>query len=396
MTAVLELTSGQPTNFAANRTRYNGLLNGLIGQSATESEKQFTARTAGAITNLLVYVSANTITATSTIRTRKNGANGNNVLTIASSTTGEFEDTAHSDTVSAGDKFNYQSVTGATGTSMGVRLMKVEFAASSDTVKFLGTGNGAGFSTASTSRFFPLAGQNGSFSSVEDNVEWLVRTGGTLKNMCIRVSANARSTDTVYGSRKNGANGNLTVTVAASSTGFFEDTSNSDTLASGDTANLHITTGTGTGSITTQLVKAEFLTTTSSWPMVSGGISSAALGPSTTNYLAVEGDSGNNSTTEANNQIKTRLAFTARYMAMYLSFNGITAQSDITVRKNGGDTGITASVASSTTGVFEDLTHSAAYVSTDTIVYKFVIGGSGSALNVRSLSLTAGLSGNRR
>jgi hypothetical protein len=70
-------------------------------------------------------VVSNTVTATSTLRTRKNGANGGGAISISASTTGYFEDTSGTDAIMSTDYVNYQIVTGATGTSLTLNMLGV-------------------------------------------------------------------------------------------------------------------------------------------------------------------------------------------------------------------------------------------------------------------------------
>ena len=47
-----------------------------------------------------------------TLRVRKNGADGNGIIQLASNQTGQFEDVTNSDTFVATDEINYSAVTG--------------------------------------------------------------------------------------------------------------------------------------------------------------------------------------------------------------------------------------------------------------------------------------------
>ena len=95
-------------------TGYGGLLGG--GLTSSEAGKQVPSPAAGVFSKLRVYIQTNTRSTTSTFRTRKAGANGNQSVSIASSTTGEFEDNSNSDTVAEGDLFNFEmNLTAGTG-----------------------------------------------------------------------------------------------------------------------------------------------------------------------------------------------------------------------------------------------------------------------------------------
>jgi hypothetical protein len=63
--------------------------------------------------------------------------------------------------------------------------------------------------------------------------------------MYVNVSANTHSTSTVITFRINGANGNQTITIPASTTGYFEDAVNTDAVVVNDDVNFQIVRGTG-------------------------------------------------------------------------------------------------------------------------------------------------------
>lgn len=105
-------------------TTTNFPISGRIEAEPTESEIQITARIPIRLSNLQCYITGNTVSATSTIRLRKNGANGNLAVSITGSTNNWFEDlTGAVDEIAPTDKINYQIVTGASGTSLGVRMV---------------------------------------------------------------------------------------------------------------------------------------------------------------------------------------------------------------------------------------------------------------------------------
>ena len=134
MAAVLQVGSNK-TGLSFNQTLYCVCGNGHAVMREVEAQTQVTYRTAGILSNLWVRVSLNLILdGASTIRVRKNGANGNQVVSFAASTTGTAEDTTNTDSVAAGDELNYSVVIGGTTGNFFPRLLNILFAASSDTV----------------------------------------------------------------------------------------------------------------------------------------------------------------------------------------------------------------------------------------------------------------------
>ena len=77
----------------------------------------------------------------------------------------------------------------------------------------------------------------------------LYRSPGTLSKLYVRVTANSNVGSVTLRVRKNGANGNMFVTIPAGATGAFEDTVNTDTVAAGDKLNYQSTTGGATGTM---------------------------------------------------------------------------------------------------------------------------------------------------
>ena len=84
-----------------------------------------------------VQILANSITADSTLRLRKNGAAGNLFIPIPLSTSGTFTDLVNSDVLSANDEANYQLVTGGTGTTLQLRGIQANADISQDITKTL-------------------------------------------------------------------------------------------------------------------------------------------------------------------------------------------------------------------------------------------------------------------
>jgi hypothetical protein len=95
------------------------------GVNATEANTALTFRRAGTLSYGYVFLVTNGITATSTFRTRINGANGNITVSVGSGATGQFTDTSNTDAVAVGDLINWQTVTGASGSTMTVAGMSL-------------------------------------------------------------------------------------------------------------------------------------------------------------------------------------------------------------------------------------------------------------------------------
>jgi hypothetical protein len=106
---------------AGATTNYIALKDGTVQYGTTEANVQifmsYTGDTGANLNKLRVNISANSYAATTTWQLRKNGANANQFVTIASAATGWLEDTTHTDTWVDGDKFNI-ALTGGTSGSL--------------------------------------------------------------------------------------------------------------------------------------------------------------------------------------------------------------------------------------------------------------------------------------
>lgn len=220
------------------------------GQAATpEASVQYRFRVVATFSNLRIYVNANSLDGAATVRTRKNGANGAQSVSIGAGATGAFEDAVNTDSISVGDNVNYQGVAG--GTTGNVQLSSTQVksnsagkqvcvsAAYADTLGFGTTGYGK---IEGTARKPPWL--------VDDAaVRVTARASFSGKNMYVYIAANSLDGSTTIRTRKNGANGNLSVSIGAAATGQFEDLVNTDSFVATDYLNWQVVTGGTSGTI---------------------------------------------------------------------------------------------------------------------------------------------------
>lgn len=387
MATTRNVTYSSAATFVLNITRYVLIGGGLNTGFTTETDAQMTYRSAGTLANLYVCVTTNTLTASTTVRTRKSAVNGNQSISIGSGATGIFEDTVNSDSVAAADKLNYQIVTGATGTSLLISQFATTFLATTNTVKKHVVGaNNSSISSASTTSFWGISGT--ALTTTEANVQYRSRVTGTLTNLQIQIPSNARTTTTTFGSRKNTANGNLTISVGSTATGIFEDTTHSDSVVPTDLINLFITTGTGALVLRYDNLGVELTTTDGSSVFHASNGGTLTVATSITSFIAIDG-SGSVMTTESQARNTPRFSFTAGNYQARIVTNTITASSTFSVRQNGTTTGVGVSIGSSATGIFEDTVNSVSIVATDTVDHQIVTGASGTNLAYSLLAITA-------
>lgn len=199
-----------------------------IGQDDFESNAEITFRTAGAFDTVKVICAFNTLTSSATIISRKNGADGNIIFSIPATTTGDYEDTTHSDSISAGDEYNWKMDTGDTNSDHHLNFTgTVLFNANSNTVSFV--------PFAIISVFVAdIYGVVYSTSASAAAVLYKCFTAGVLKNLSVNIFSNAMSVTTTLYSYINNTTGNLSVSVPSTTSGKFEDTANSDTIDNDD------------------------------------------------------------------------------------------------------------------------------------------------------------------
>lgn len=216
--------------------------------SGTESDVQVVFRASTTLSNFRVYVSTNTLNATKTIRTRKNGANGGQSVSYTASQTGEQEDTTGSDSMVAGDLLALESpASGSSGTMVMVRTqIKASAVAQIQAVASI-VGSGAQGASTTTYVKFGTSQTN----ATESNQQVKALVVDVWKNMQALVRANSRSDATTFDMRVNAASpgSGPAISVTAASTGIKEDLTGSYTTATTDLINFRRVTGGGTGTI---------------------------------------------------------------------------------------------------------------------------------------------------
>lgn len=127
---------------AASTTNYHNLNSQTSFSVTTESQANTEQRKTGVFRNFQINISSNARTTTTTIRTRLAAANGGQSIAFTTQT-GIIEDTVGSDSVIAGNDFNFQSVTG-TGTQSVSLFMAVFFVSTAGIQQYI-SGRTAGF-----------------------------------------------------------------------------------------------------------------------------------------------------------------------------------------------------------------------------------------------------------
>jgi hypothetical protein len=327
---------------------------GVFLNNSTETRVQYPTREAGDFNNLAILVHTNSANGSSTVTFRKNTADTALVVTITASTTGVFEDTSNTVSVTAGDLVNLKVVVGGSSGNQTIGSSFVTFNATSNTVtKFIGASTGTTYNSSTTIQYlFP---PSLAFQGTEANAQYYFGQSGTTRNLFLRVSSNSRVLDTVFKSRKNGADGNLIITVGGTLTGTFEDTSNSDTISAGDLYNLQIQGGLEALSLTFTPFSFDFVNTGGYTAL--GGVGTLNQG-STTNRFSTLNHGISSVNVEANVKVRIKEAFTASMLGIYVSANSSVTPGTCDLRINGASSALTIAIPTATTGWFMDSTHS--------------------------------------
>lgn len=388
--------SGQRNSITtASVTRYGGW-GGRASVFSTETPTY--VRYGGTIDRFQLYVTTNSRGTSSTATIRINGADGTQTMTLTGNTTGRFEDTTHSDSVSAQQSISWKVATGTGAGTLSVGSGGAAFDGTPDgqtpIISSVGVTN-----NVNGTRYYGFGSTNAATLS---NVQCVAAVPGAFSGLCIDVSSNTYSASTTVTSNKNGSAGNVTVTVGATTTGQFFDTTNVDRVSSGDLYALRVDTtsaGVMTFGMSEFFERAEEASASSSGsgslagtgasgislPMLTGFTGSLIPAAGTTYYWG-PGSTFNSvgGTTESFAQVKIRGAQTTRNMRVRVAANAHTNSLTLRLRKAGADANPAATITASTTGEFSDLTNQTTFADGDLVCFA-LSGGSGSgSVNISS------------
>jgi len=235
---------------SASSTRYMGISGMWLNfNGTTESTQQTKIKVAGTWKKLGCQINTTRATATE-FRSRVNGIDGNQVVSVTS--TGFFEDTTNTDTVSVDDLLDYDMTTGT-----GVDVIDPEVTKS----EILYTGvewnhpceRASGDATVQTpniTNYFGLSSLQ-RITITEASIETQFPFKTLMQEMQAHVTANSITTSaTDFKVRKNQADGNQVISVAAAASGYFVDATNTDSFNDEDDFAWEVATPNTSGSIT--------------------------------------------------------------------------------------------------------------------------------------------------
>lgn len=339
--------------------------------TTTEANAQTKLYAAGTFSLLSFYVDTNTFVSASSMLLRVAGASGTLTVSVAGGATGTYQDSTHSDAISSGDKICFAHNPGEAFKDFTCASIVCQFDGTSTTAGLfvsLDTLAGTTFNqgTASVTRYVPLAGDADNVQALHHATEAYAATemksDGTMSNMGIYISTNTSTNSMTQSWRTNGADGNQTITIGAASTGYIEDTTNSDVVAPGDTANYKTVSGAGTVNALTRVRCCTFISAGTGWDMRSKSMSAQTQSFSTSgsNYIHLLTGCGgfNDSKSQTEAQAQDKIPFAAYTHRLILEVVGNSSGSVSPVsRINGADANLTVTIGASATGKFEDTTH---------------------------------------
>ncbi len=355
----------------------------------SEANIQYTMRAAGVFSNLYVRCSSNAKAGATVVTFHKNLAAGNQTVTVPASTTGTFEDTTHTDSVSAGDEVTYEITFPAAAGAQMFNIISSKFLPSSNTAVSLLGYNSVTVNLTTATRYQGLEGFLDLINATEANAQVRIQTASTLRYLFMNLVANTSGTVTVR-LRKNGVNGNSVITTGAAATGLFEDTTNTDTIAAGDDVCLSLVASTSTGTRAVIVTGITMLTTNNQFFLgaVDANNTEGIINFGTTNYIHAGGRPVR-STVENDTRLKARLRLVLSKLTVNITANSVNNTSTVRTRVNGANGLESVIIPSSTTGIFTDSTNSDSLLSTDEINYQIVTGGTTGNMTLRSIGVIA-------
>lgn len=244
---------GSTSETAANTSYYYpffGQFTNSLGNNTVESLTQMLFEYDATISNIAGQVNSNSRTSTTTVKVRKNGADGNQAFNIGSTATGTFEDTTNSDTAIGGtDELNFAIVNGAGTSAISWIYLACDYRTSAypgPLMWSIGSVNTTETVPSSSTRFSPPMGRAFLNTNTEALNQMKAREVFNLDKLSIYVYTNTLTSSSTWTLRNNGANSALTVNIGSSATGNIRDLTHSVTTTSTSLLNYRIVPG-GTG-----------------------------------------------------------------------------------------------------------------------------------------------------
>jgi hypothetical protein len=204
---------------------------------ATEANAQCLIRSPGTMSNMRASSSTNAGgNPTTTLVTRVNGSSGAGTVAFTGGTTGAQTDATHTDSVVSGDLYNYQASSGGVSRTITFRQCSTCFVSSGATFDTNCGAQAVGSNNSTVANAFnTIFGRMASATqATEVNAQVRFRFATAVTNFRVFIASISAATSAVCVVRLNGADATGGFTTTAATTGWFEDATHADTIASGD------------------------------------------------------------------------------------------------------------------------------------------------------------------
>lgn len=350
----------------------------------SEAITQTPFQNAGTMSNLSINIKT-AATGTSTVVLRNNKVTVNESISIGSGSTGYFSDSLNTDNINGGDLLDVAITAGST--ALLPTVIATTFVCSTASQAVTRIGNVYSLTPAGGTFFMSPVGQ--ASGNVESDSKNRQEESFTIKNLAVQVEENGTGGTSTFRSRKNGANGNLNISATASSTGLFQDTSNSDSIALNDDYNYTFTDNTTGGNhFIPVFCSAEFISGTGDVIFTNANDSGLSFNPSTSTYLGLTGLMDAGQTTESNAQVTVQSNFLFTKLLVKVKSNSISATSFVGLHANGNNE-MTVSITLNTTGVFTTSDPDYQASTTDAMNFDVVPGSTGTSITITQISVWA-------
>lgn len=230
------------------------------GSFTSEANNRTIVQHAGQIREVSAYLISNTRTANAFFRTRINGANGNLAATLPPSGAGLYTHTGTSDSVSAGDFIGYVLSWASGSGTVTFENIQMTIVSTNPREITLMSGNQVNRNTTNTNDSWLFAGGLLAFSGgAEAITRFYPITPGVMSGMAWYASANSSTQDLIIILRRNGVTVNQTLNYSVGSTGWIQDTTNSDAFDNNDFSTVRNNrAGAGSGNTTFQATSMKY------------------------------------------------------------------------------------------------------------------------------------------
>lgn len=333
---------------------------------------------AGTLSDLSVgvYVNNRSGVASSTAGPYINGSISAVTVTIPIGTTGRLSDTSNTASVTANDDLTFAlHPQNGGGGSVQLGNWSCVFDQTSGSVNTLFC-NVGGAALGIGTRYAPIvSGNNNSYTTEADaNVKVIA---GTFSRLTARSSSNTRNGDSTIAVRKNSGAGSQTITIPASTSGTYTDSSNTDTAADNDDLCFQTVRGGTTGTLLLQFISMKFAATGDATMAYLYGDAAFAPGSATDYFFHIGGQAETGYTDALTKQLWTLDNFEASRTEVNIPTNSVASASAYVFRLNGSDSALSITIPSSTTGRLQNTSDTVALADGDEINFKLAAGGSG-------------------